>query len=252
VPQESQSELSRAHLSRLRKLWRSAGWPVRDAIELDLLVHRYLDRHVDAFGRDCLSLSEAGVQALGADTAVNRRRLDRHESLCLRLAEWLVSQGRLAFLGSRFRAKIDSRWRIARPDVFSIRRTTRETGLAPIAYEVKVERSDLLGDLSRTGKRAGYLQVAHQLYYVLREGIAEPTEIPPECGVMIGTATDFRILRAAPSREVPWGHGHWMSLLSSRRVTSSGEPPQRELGARWEGASQPAPALSGDRDVRAP
>ena len=46
-------------------------------------------------------------------------------------------------------------------------------------------------DLKKLEKRAGYIAMSSECYYVLAEGIARPEEIPPECGV-IGSADHFQ------------------------------------------------------------
>ena len=71
------------------------------------------------------------------------------------------------------------------PDVFSIRHTSVEAYLEPIVHEVKVRRADLLADLRRPCKREAYLQLGGECWYVIKEGIAEPEEIPAECGVLV-------------------------------------------------------------------
>ena len=43
-------------------------------------------------------------------------------------------------------------WAIAMPDVYSIRHTTVEDHVEPIAHEIKVRRADLLADLRRPTK----------------------------------------------------------------------------------------------------
>ena len=74
---------------------------------------------------------------------------------------------------------------IVRPDVYSIGHTSVEAYLCPIVHEIKVRRADLLGDLRREPKRAGYQWLSSETWYVLAAGIAEPEEVPPECGVML-------------------------------------------------------------------
>jgi hypothetical protein len=111
-------------------------------------------------------------------------------------------------------------WVVAMPDVFSIRHTTVEAYVEPIVHEIKVRRSDLLGELRRPDKRAAYLQLGGELWYVLREGIAEPDEIPPECGVLIArecaSEHTLDVARPAPKRamRLPYGlpFATWMAL----------------------------------------
>jgi hypothetical protein len=106
------------------------------------------------------------------------------------------------------------------PDVFSIRHTTVEAYLEPIVHEIKVRRSDLLGELRNPAKRNAYLQLGGELWYVLREGIGEPDEIPPECGVLIARecsdehASDqpLDVARPAPKRSMRLPFPTWLAL----------------------------------------
>jgi len=79
-------------------------------------------------------------------------------------------------------------------------------------HEIKVRRADLLADLKRPAKRAAYLRLAGECWYVIREGIAEPDEIPPECGVLVAGDTELVVARPAPKRLPQMGFGVWMAL----------------------------------------
>jgi len=98
------------------------------------------------------------------------------------------------------------------PDVFSIRHTTVEAYLEPIVHEVKVRRADLLADLKREPKRAAYLQLGGECWYVIRAGIAEAHEIPAECGVLVATNGALRVVRPAPKRAMQLPFATWMAL----------------------------------------
>jgi hypothetical protein len=110
---------------------------------------------------------------------------------------------------------------MAMPDVFSIRRSTVESYLEPVVHEIKVSRADLLGDLKRPAKRAAYLAMAGACWYVLGRDakgrpIAEPDEVPPECGVMIVDGAQLAVARPAPSRAVErLPLQVWMSLAQA-------------------------------------
>jgi hypothetical protein len=110
------------------------------------------------------------------------------------------------------------RWRLCRPDVFSIRNTTDPLRLESRIDEIKSRRSDLLGDLRRVDKRAAYLALADECWYVLgADGagrpIADPSEVPEDCGVLIEDAGRLRLARPAP-RRVPTTPSFplWMAL----------------------------------------
>jgi hypothetical protein len=44
--------LTASHRRRLRQMWRSAGWPFQDLIEVELLAAGLLERLRDAAGRE--------------------------------------------------------------------------------------------------------------------------------------------------------------------------------------------------------
>ena len=57
--------LTRLHRTRLMQVWRSAGWPCRDGIEIDLLAAQLLSMQSSPDGRETLKLTEAGIRVLG-------------------------------------------------------------------------------------------------------------------------------------------------------------------------------------------
>jgi len=205
-----------AHRRRLRELWRSAGWPSQDMIEVELLAAGLLERVRDGGGRETLRVTDAGVRALAGTLAHNRQVRSLHELLVARVAREMQRDGRIVWRGLVLRAPLPGlqpgaaledpqpgvamedlrpdatvdarprvRWVQAMPDVYSIRHTTREDLALPLVHEIKVRRADLLADLRQRDKRAAYLALASQCWYVLKAGIAEPEEVPLECGVMV-------------------------------------------------------------------
>jgi len=206
------TRLTALHRRRLRELWRSAGWPCQDMVEVELLAAGLVERLRDEQGRESLRVSDAGVAVLAESLQANRARRDAHEALVERVAREMTRAGRIAWRALSLRAKVGEGWAMAMPDVFSIRNTTVEDYLEPIVHEVKVQRSDLLADLKRETKRAAYLQLGGECWYVLREGIARADEIPPECGVMIATDTLLDVARPAPKRPLRLPFAAWMAL----------------------------------------
>ncbi len=210
--------LPRPYARRLREIYRSAGWPARDAIEIDLLAAGLLERVCAVGGHETLRLTDAGLARLAASLQRNRGAYDAHEALVARVVLEMQRAGRIAWRTLALRARVDSGWVVARPDVYSVRHTTLEAALAPLVHEVKVRRADLLADLKRAAKRAAYLQLAGGCSYVLAEGIAEPDEIPPECGVILarrgadGGWGALENLRAAPQRTLTLPFAAWMAL----------------------------------------
>lgn len=238
------ASLTRAHARRLRDIYRSAGWPSQDALEIDLLAAGLLERRHGSGGHETLRVTDAGVQWLAGVLARNRSALSAHEALVQRVAQEMARAGRLAWTGLSLRAQVPSddtarplRWCVARPDVFSIRQTSVESYVEPIVHEIKVRRADLLADLRQDGKRAAYRDLG-ECWYVLGTDargrpIAAPGEIPPECGVMT-LRPDGRLAvdRAAP-RPARAGlpFGVWMALAKATPVDGADEEAQGLLSA---------------------
>jgi hypothetical protein len=126
----------------------------------------------------------------------------------------------------------DHAWCMACPDVFSIRRSSVESYLQPVVHEIKVSRADLLGDLKKPAKRAAYLEMASACWYVLGHDakgrpIAEPEEVPAECGVMFALGGELRVAREAPRRAVERLPFHvWMTLAKAEPAARSDDTDQ--------------------------
>jgi hypothetical protein len=208
--------LGAVHRRRLREIWRSAGWPCQDPIEVELLAAGLLQRQRDGDGRETLRVTDAGIAVLAAARRDHRAVRDPHEALVARVAREMQRAGRVVWRGLSLRAKVGqgdaAAWAMAMPDVFSIRHTTVEDYLEPVAHEIKVRRADLLADLRRPEKGEAYLQTSSQCWYVLREGIGMAEEIPPAFGVMVAHAAALEVLRPAPRRAMQLPFAAWMAL----------------------------------------
>jgi hypothetical protein len=238
------SLLTRAHARRLRDIYRSAGWPSQDALEIDLLVAGLLERVQSLAGHETVRVTDAGVQWLSTVLARNRAALSAHEALVQRVAQEMARAGRLAWTGLSLRAQVATgeaasraRWCVARPDVFSIRHTSVESYVEPIVHEVKVRRSDLLADLRQQDKRGAYRDLG-ECWYVLAtdargRSIGEPEEVPEECGVLLAPA-DGRLSVARPAQRparaaLPFGV--WMALAKATPIANADDDAQGLLDA---------------------
>jgi len=213
------------HRRRLRAVWRSACWPCQDLVEVELLAAGLLERLRDDAGRETLRVTDAGVQVLAATLQRNRAARSDHEALVERVAVEMQRAGRVVWRSLSLRAPLDdgaggTRWAIAMPDVFSIRHTTVEDYVEPIVHEVKVRRADLLADLRLEAKRAAYLALSGQCWYVLKAGIGGPDDVPPECGVMLADGDRLEVARPAQRRAMRLPFATWMAL-----ARCNAEPP---------------------------
>ena len=254
--------LGRTHSRRLREIYRSAGWPCQDLVEVELLAFGLVERVASAAG-ETLRVTDAGIAAIAQSLQRNRACLSQHEALVEAVARELQRAGRLAWRGLSLRAQVpcdpppgavpveplaeapaepappDLRWCIAKPDVFSIRNTTVEAYALPVVHEVKVRRADLLGDLRKPAKRAAYLNMASECWYVLGNDargrpIAAANEIPLECGVMVLEGTRLCVARPAPRRAALVPFAVWMTLAKSTPVPWLDEGVQQMLGEGGE------------------
>lgn len=98
--------LSRLHLRRLREIYRSAGWPCHDMIEVALLAAGLVERQTPAQGLETLRLTDAGIQQLALGLARNRAARTPHEDLVAQVAQAQVRAGRLAWRGLMLRVQV--------------------------------------------------------------------------------------------------------------------------------------------------
>ena len=260
----------RVHLARLLLIWRSAGWPCRDAIELDLLAAGWVALSTAASGHETLHLTDAGIRLLAEFRQRNQRSLSAHDRLAERLARHLSAAGRIVWRELSLRAQVQaneppplgveprasaalwppaaddeaplamqaggrkSAWRMARPDLFSVRHTSVEDYLQPMVHEVKVSRADLLSDLRHAAKRESYQWLSCETYYVFPVGVAEAHEIPEAFGVwtLNGSVDDgaLELVRSARHGPCKLPFAVWMALAKATPVTIDGGAAQGQLG----------------------
>lgn len=234
--------LNRQHHRRLREIYRSAGWPCLDMLEVELIAAGQVERVRSPDGRETLRVTDAGIQTLARVFASNKAARTPHEALVERVALAMGRSGRLVWRGLMLRVQVPLRlfgveetpvdapatpgliaaqetpdyqepagpeqaWVMACPDVFSIRHSSVESYLEPLVHEIKVNRADLLGDLKKPAKRAAYLGMSSACWYVLGQdargrAIGAPDEIPPECGVMLMEGGQLVVAREAPRRGI--------------------------------------------------
>ena len=225
--------LGRTHARRLRDVYRSAGWPCLDSVEVELLAAGLLQRVAEPSGHDKVRLTDTGIAFLAQAFHINRQAMSAHDALVSRVAQAMLRDGRIVWTDLSIRARLPSepdeatRWKICMPDVFSIRNTTVAGYLEPVVHEIKVSRADLMGDLKSRDKRDGYLDAGGQCWYVLgcdRKGkpIADAAEVPLECGVMVEQVGRLEVARNAPKRAVAdLPFALWMVLAKATPLHAS-------------------------------
>ena len=234
--------ITRFHAKRLREIYRSAGWPFQDTVEVELIAAGLLERTSELSGHDKVRVTANGIAYLAQSIQKNRQSRSAHELLVDRIAQTMLRDGRIVWTNLSLRARLPSepetpnRWKMCKPDVFSIRHTSVANYLEPIVHEIKVSRADLLGDLKSKDKRDSYLDVGGQCWYVLgcdRKGrpIGLEDDVPPECGVIVAEPDCLHIARNAAkrsSRELPFAI--WMALAKATPVNSGGVESENNFG----------------------
>lgn len=282
------AQLSRFHRTRLMQIWRSAGWPCKDGLEIDLLAAGLISLHTAPDGCETLRLTDEGISTLAQARQRGVRALSLHDRLGQKFAAQLLAAGRIVWAELSLRAVIDSVpvgdvmtpaaaapetpanagpamaplwaeddhapaaraaanvWRMARPDLFSVRNTSVPAYLQPMVHEVKASRADLLSDLRHDAKRQAYQWLCEECYYVFPAGIAEPDEIPEHFGIWVlhGSVEDgrFELLRPARHNRCTLPFAVWMALCKAPPLRSEDELAQAHLG-------EPPAAAAGSPDA---
>ena len=237
-------KLGRFHTKRLREVYRSAGWPFLDTVEIELIATGLLEQVTEETGHATVRVTASGIAHLALSIQRNRQNRSEHEILVDRIGQEMLRDGRVVWTGFGLRAGLTAsdgepiRWKMCRPDVFSIRNTTVASYLEPIVHEIKVSRADLLGDLKCKDKRDSYLDVGGQCWYVLGcdskgRPIGQAEDVPAECGVLIAEPDRLHVARNSAkrtSRDLPFAI--WMALAKATPLHSSEsvrQQPQQEM-----------------------
>ena len=226
-------KLGRFHTKRLREVYRSAGWPFLDTVEIELIAAGLLEQVTGETGHATVRVTASGIAHLALSIQRNRQNRSAHEILVDRVSQEMLRDGRVVWTGLGLRAGLTTgvgkpvRWKMCRPDVFSIRNTTVASYLEPIVHEIKVSRTDLLGDLKCKDKRDSYIDVGGQCWYVLGcdskgRPIGQADDVPAECGVLIAEPDRLHVARNAAKRslhDLPFAI--WMALARAVPLCSS-------------------------------
>jgi hypothetical protein len=266
-----------AWVRRLREVHRSAGWSWGDALELDLLAAGLLQREGLADSASRVGLTPTGVTACASARSQHRASVDPHHALADAVAAHLHAQGRWVWRELTLRAGLVAqpkeklaasaantpqlaidfvaldeplpvrddhtprRWVMVRPDVFSIRPSSRADGLEPWVFEVKARRADLRADLARPDKRAAYAALG-RTWYVLGcdaqgRAFADADDVPADFGVWqaVPRATDTAP-SSAPGHAARWS---FQALRAAPLVApQTGRPDAHQaLPVDWAGAT---------------
>ena len=264
--------LTRFHRTRLMQIWRSAGWPCKDGLEIDLLAAGLIALRTTPEGFESLKLTDDGIRTLALARQRSARALSAHDRLGQKFAAHLLAAGRIVWAELSLRAVVDgvhadrmapaaaesappsiagsgplwsddatparraaaNVWRMARPDLFSVRNTSVPAYLQPMVHEIKYSRADLLSDLRHDAKRQAYQWLCEECYYVFPAGIAQPEEIPEHFGIWVlhGSLDDGRFELLRPARHTPCTlpFAVWLALCKATPLRREQDGDQAQLG----------------------
>ena len=97
---------TRVHLSRLMKIWRSAGWPVKGGIELELLAANAVTLSVSTSAHETLRVTDTGLKLLAKSREHARRASSPHDRLARRMGTQLMESGRVVWRELSLRCQI--------------------------------------------------------------------------------------------------------------------------------------------------
>lgn len=271
---------TRVQRARLLQVWRSAGWPFQDPLELDLLAAGWIEQRSNAQDHITVHLTEAGLAVLSDERQRHARAQSLHDRLALSMAEHLAASGRLVWRELSLRAALQTPsappqaaetlplfapegatvdraadqtadpaaapappqvrriWRLARPDLYSVRRTSVEGYLQPTVHEIKASRADLLSDLRHAAKREAYAWLCEACFYAYPQGTADPEEIPEPFGIwewrgdtaaLPAAAGRWELVRPARSRAMRMPFALWMALAAATPWAPDAPPRQAHL-----------------------
>src|SRR3989344_8257930 len=92
---DSPPSITRFHRTRLMQIWRSAGWPCKDGLEIDLLAAGLISLHIAADGYETLRLTDEGIRTLAQARQRGGRALSLHDRLGRKHASRFLSLGGL-------------------------------------------------------------------------------------------------------------------------------------------------------------
>ena len=199
---------------------------MRDGIDLDLIGWGFIKIDATKWG-NYAEVTELGLEALHRHRQADIAVRSVHHNLGERLAEYLRKQGRITWENVEFRNwllskthpiskdTIDySHWQCVRPDVFSILPSLQLKYANPCIHEVKVSRSDFLGDLAKPEKREAYAKMAEAVYYVAPDGMIDPKELPQGFGLLTEREEGVFVLAKRPRKhKVELQPHHYLNMI---------------------------------------
>ena len=85
--------ITRFHRARLMQIWRSAGWPCKDGLEIDLLAAGLISLHIAPDGCETLRLTDEGIRTMAQARQRSVRALSLHDRLGQKICDTVAGFG---------------------------------------------------------------------------------------------------------------------------------------------------------------
>jgi hypothetical protein len=177
--------LKRVHAQRLREVYRSAGWPYQDTVEIELLAAGLLERvnseQGSGQGPELVRVTQAGLVYLAGALAGNRQARSAHEALVGQVAQAMLRDGRLVWtaLGAPRVPNCEigrAKFRLQRPQRLYCRLIFQQPASAARAFAAVPESCE-----SHEGRGCGIQSLLRRRWQLMHEC---PPRLSGQCHVM--------------------------------------------------------------------
>lgn len=149
---------------------------------------------------------------MGIKRLNNKNIKGGHDQIIFSLINFLKKNEDFLFF-SNF--EIKTKFGISRPDLYVMPNKDDISEIIPICYEIKHSHNDFMSDVKQPNKRASYLEISPQLYYVCPCGVIKPEELPQEAGLIyMDNNGHFEIIINAPVNK-GWKENFNISLFNT-------------------------------------
>lgn len=140
------------------------------------------------------------------DRTKPKKKKFTHRELCFDLAEAKGTRFIEVPLGSKYLS-----WgEVSQADVITVNPSYNKFNLD--IYEVKVTRSDFLGEIKKK-KYENSLPHCNRFYFALLAGIAKPEEIPDGLGLIVRGENGWSTVKRAKKREIDFDKNMLLSMI---------------------------------------
>lgn len=218
---EAAPSLRRVHLTRLRNIYRSAGWPCHDPIEIDLLATGCLTLLRDEHGRETLRPTPLGLQVLAQARQRNQTALQAHDALVHKVALHQHREGRFAWTDLSLRVRIGT----AHTNDAAEAASTEVTDTDAPTVEHTCQHPSLIDDSPSDAPATGKWVMARPDVFSVRHTTVEAYLAPVVHEIKVSRADLMGDLRNPAKREAYLGLAQQVYYVLAPGIATADEVP---------------------------